>query len=188
MTAEQKQWLCEHYADTKNDDILAYLGVSMTAMQRIKRDLGLHKSAEYMRKAQQHAVACSVKVTKGRPCHPNSAAAMRKYGKRFEKGVNLLELLGEEREHARRLKSGASLRETIRKERMRIKWGLPQRTKLRLNEPDRGRISARYFLRKRGYHVARGANVAYYDAATRRGKRIERWAKKVNIDIKPIAS
>lgn len=67
MTAEQKQWLCEHYADTKNDDILAYLGVSMTAMQRIKRSLGLHKSAEYMRKAQQHAVACSVKVTKGRP-------------------------------------------------------------------------------------------------------------------------
>ena len=80
------------------------------------------------------------------------------------------------RQKAQRIgKAAATMKDIRLSERARLRMGWPQRTKLRLVlEPETAkRRNFRYNLRKRGYHVARGGNVAYYDEDTKRSLAIE---------------
>lgn len=80
---------------------------------------------------------------------------------------------------AAKKKMSISKKELFRKERMRIKWGLPQKTKLRISFNSNPKVGAtRYRLRKRGYIIERGGMVAYYTHTTQRHDRMEARARK----------
>lgn len=65
-------------------------------------------------------------------------------------------------------------KETLRREDMRLRWGLPQKTKIRFShgtKPYRDQIS---YLKGLGYTIDEDKKVAYYTASTQRATRLER--------------
>jgi len=74
--------------------------------------------------------------------------------------------------------------ELFNKERMRIRWGLPQKTKYKVTSGGHRRSQLRYELRQAGYQVGTGANEAYYDNSTVRSAGLERRAAKQYITVK----
>lgn len=80
---------------------------------------------------------------------------------------------------AAKAKMSVTKKEIFRKEKMRIKWGLPQKTKLHVSFNNNPIVmQTRYRLRKRGYIIERGGMVAYYTHATQRHDRMEARARK----------
>ena len=87
-----------------------------------------------------------------------------------------MDKIGAEREAQRLAKAHATRLETIRKERIRVKWGLPQQTKMKIGH-NRHHAYIRSYLRKRGYIIPdRGGYVAYFDISTNRGALAEKRA------------
>lgn len=113
-------------------------------------------------------------------------ANLLKYGKayRFKKGETSRQRLGDEREKERIRKSAATRRETLRKERMRVNWGLEQQTRLKIGH-NRKKSVMRHTLKKRGYIIPfHGASEAYHTDDTNRSAVVECHAKEVGIEIK----
>lgn len=188
ITPEQEQWLRLHYPDSHNRDCLAALGWQPNqwrTLRRVAKRLGLEKSDEFMTACQAHTAQCAAAANRydGNSGIRNLIIYGEPY--RFRAGETNLQRLGPEREARRLQKAHASRRETIRKERRRLLFGLPQQTKIKLTGGGNKRMQVRYNLRKRGYHVARGANVAYYDDNTQRTERLERWAAREHVNVEP---
>ena len=79
-----------------------------------------------------------------------------------------------------------NFRDTIRRERLRIKWGLEQRTKLRLGKEPRKRADYRHALKKRGYIIpVPGSREVYYTDESKRSALVERRATSHGLTIKP---
>ena len=187
FTAEQAAWMREHYATTKNKDCCAYLGVSMRTMIRFARSLGLDKDREYVRDLWREN--CKLMASLNRYDGNAGKANLIKYGAqyRFRKGESMEMRKGKEAWERTKEKIRASRLALIRKERLRVKWGFPQQTNLKL-VCNRKAISTRYCLKKRGYIIeGRGAKVAYYTDDTNRLERLEQTAISRGIDIKPLA-
>lgn len=70
----------------------------------------------------------------------------------------------------------ATLR-TIAKERMRINWGLEQKTKMKLVRNPHKQASYRYLLKKYGYIVDKGSKDLYYPGEEMRNKKMEKYAE-----------
>lgn len=67
----------------------------------------------------------------------------------------------------------------IHKERMRIRWGFDQKTRMRLVREPRERTTLRHSLKQKGYIVPhRGATTVFYDSNTRRNSLVEERAAK----------
>ena len=92
---------------------------------------------------------------------------------RFKKGNDLKKLLGKKKNQERIEHSAESRRETIRKERARIAFGLPQKTDLRLTKQSRNRVAYRLNLRKHGYVVDECMRTVTWDDNTIRSTRLE---------------
>lgn len=186
LTPSQEAWLVANYADTYNADICKRLGLKLSTMHRLAAELGLKKSPELMRAAQAAATEKARIMLKGEGNKGRMNLAI--YGKpfRFKKGETSRQRLGDEREDERMRKVHESRRQTIRMEKIRINWGLPQRTKMRLvNNPKQRWI--RSYLHSKGYIIpCRRATTVYYDDATIRGEKAERTAKERGIEILPI--
>lgn len=59
-------------------------------------------------------------------------------------------------------------------ERLRLRWGLPQKTKLQVVAQSRREINARNRLKRRGYIIPeRRSKTIYYDANSNRSRRVE---------------
>lgn len=188
FTAEQTAWMREHYATTKNQDCCDYLGVSMRTMIRFARSLGLVKDPDYVRGLW--AENCKKMATLNRWDGNAGKKNLLKYGKkyRFRKGETLESRIGTEAWNATKEKIRTSRNDLIRRERLRIKWGLEQQTKLNLVRAPRVNVGTRYCLKKRGYIIeCRGARVAYYTPQTNRYAKLEQTAISRGIDILPYA-
>lgn len=83
------------------------------------------------------------------------------------------------------------MKETYRKERMRVRWGLAQKTKLNIlpdgyTKKRRAMTMHRYLFRRYNYIVEFGSNVVYYDEETERRPRMEANAHKFGLKVLPI--
>ena len=184
FTDEQRDWLIEHFSTTLNKDCADYLGVSMRTMIRFARELGLEKDPAWLHGIYMERVRIAARANKGEG--NKGVANLLKYGEpyRFKKGETSRQRLGNEREKERIRKAVTSLRETRRKERMRVNWGLEQQTKLRVVR-NKKKTVMRHALKKRGYIIPfRGASVVYYTDNTDRSIIVEQHAKDVGIEIK----
>ena len=183
ITPTQEAWLIEHYADTKNEDLLRRLGWKANAGRSLRRlavRLGLNKSKDFMRTTQANAAAHARIANQGEGNAGSKNLLI--YGKahQFKKGVTSRQRLGE---NERIRKMQASLCETIRKERLRINWGFDQQTKLRLISNQR-QVQTRYALKKLGYIIpCRRATTVYYNGDTKRSAAIENAAAERGITI-----
>lgn len=187
VTAADELWLVEHYADTKNADILKHLGWSPCAWRTLRRAahrLGLKKSAAFMRRCQAHTTECARIANQG---EGNAGKVnLLKYGRvhQFRKGENNTMRNGEDNERRRLAKMRETRNATIRRERVRINWGLEQRTRLKLVREPRERTLLRHNFKARGYDVpCRGTMTIGYDGQTRRSAVMERHARELGLEI-----
>lgn len=144
LTEKEVQWIVRHYRHTKNDDIMAKFGIGENSLHRVARKYGLTKSRQHMKKMQWNAT-----------CHAHEAC--RRYGVYEEASIRMKQEAEERKARGERIPGSfmpgqsnrdrmskkrfkecyerihEKRRETIRKERLRIKWGLPQKTRLNLN-------------------------------------------------------
>lgn len=170
MTPAQREWMRAHFKHTKNDEILARFGWSHSTMHRFARELGLTKTPQFMRKCQEHTTACAIASHLKHGTFPPKGYRIPKSEQhRFKPGHKETEAT----KRKRLAKSAETRRQTIKEERARISFGVPQRTKLRLIRQPRIAATQRHYLKQHGYHIERGSMIAYYDEHTVRCPKIE---------------
>ena len=170
LSAKQEAWLLRHFRHTKNDEITRRLGVSHTWLHRYAREHGLVKTARFQKKCQAAAAAAAKESHLRNGTYPpkgfiipGSEAYRFKPGRKESPAAK----------RRRVLKATATRNRTIKEDQARVRWGLPQLTKMRLIRQPKKATEQRYYLRKRGYHVERGSLVMYYDENTLRCPKIE---------------
>ncbi len=178
----QQKWLAENFAETSNADCAKNLNVGWRTVVRIARQMGLEKSQAFMERSWRKGVETMRIMNQGEG--NKGKINLLIYGKQhqFKPGITSRQRLGDEREVERIKKAAASRRETVRKELIRIRWGIEQKTKLRLVSNDKQRLM-RYALRKRGYIVPRAAIDVFYNSDTRRSALVEKHAEESGIRI-----
>ena len=185
LTDEQQQWLRENFATTYNKDCAAHLGIGLTSVVWWARKLGLTKDPAWMHKITLLHCQEMAEANRG-PGNPGKKNLEAGAPFRFRKGQTNRERYGEERERERIRHATVTRNETIRKERQRVRWGLPQQTKLRVIS-NRKASYVRYDMKRAGYIIpGRCAWVAYYDDATHRIPSLEASAQASGIKVHPV--
>ena len=59
LTPRQEAWLVKHFPNTKNDEIMAKLGLSHSTLHRMARQLGLKKTRQFISKCQAATTAAA---------------------------------------------------------------------------------------------------------------------------------
>ena len=174
LTDEQEAWLQKHFKHTKNEDIAKKLGVSLRSVNRLAEKRGLTKSWQFIGKAQLDAAAAANRSHRINGTYPPKGYQIPNKEKGyFKKGEKPIDRLGAKREAERIAKCVQSRKETFKLEKARAIFGLPRQTKMKVVQRPRRQVQVRYYLRKRGYIVERGSNVAYYNNQTKRSPKLE---------------
>lgn len=164
LTQEQKEWFCRWFPETENSRIAKAMGVSVSSMHRIKRELGLTKSDKGMKAIKRRQAAQIKKVCQengyyesleGRQPSEKCKAAYREYlrSERYkhpslilkEKNPRLYRKKMDERSRTRK--------ELIGKDKWRVSVGLEQTTRINLPQFNytKKEISRRFLAKRRGY-------------------------------------
>ena len=196
LTEREVAWIVRHYQHTKNDDIMQKFGIGESTLHSVARKHGLKKTRQFTKKCQQNAANIGAEVCREWGVYEQNAEyARQQWVERkasgepmsrwrcLQKGESNKTRLSKKRYAECIQKARTTRNETIRKEKMRINWGLPQKTKLKLVSGGRQRAIHRHLFRKKNYIVDRGDNWVYYDAETQRSAKMEanahRWGLKV---------
>lgn len=182
LTPEQRQWLIENFPNTKNVEVAAYLNTSLRGAVRMARELGLWKTKEFVSEMQRNAAQEAGRILRLRGGNRGTKNIF-KYGVkyRFKKGENNYDRMPKEKVEAMYKRGGETRRKLYEDERRRVKWGLEQKTKLRVVRCTSQKISLRYNLRKLGYEIERASNEALITDETRRSERMEARAESMGI-------
>lgn len=183
LTQQQYEYLTQNFANTKNKDLAETLGTSESSLFRMQCELKLKKSNEFIDKLRQKAQAAAARMNRLRGNDVGKKNLLA-YGKdtRFKKGHRQRDHFESEEEYQAMLASrGQTLSEMYSKERMRVRWGLPQQTNLKVTRATRSKINLRYNLRNRGYIIYRASNDAFITEGTNRSERMEQRAERMGI-------
>ena len=174
LTDQQEAWLQKHFKHTKNEEIAEKLGVSLRTVNRLAEKRGLTKSKQFIKKCLAETAAAANRSHRLNGTYPPKGYRIPNREKtQFQKGVKPIDRLGAKKDAERIAKSVASRKETFKLEKARALFGLPRQTKLNVVQRPRKQVSIRYYLRKLGYIVERGSNVAYYNNQTKRSPKLE---------------
>ena len=193
LTEKQIKWFINHYKHTKNADIMAKLHIGESTLHRYARRYGLKKSTQFMHKSARQNMREAHNVCSRYGIYEETAERMRKQmqemlarGERipgsFAKGESNKTRMTPKRYQKMLERTRNSMREVRRMERMRINWGLPQRTKLKFGHNHR-KASHRHLFKKFNYIVDRGADVIYYDELTERRPLMEQRAHLYGLTV-----
>lgn len=177
-------YLIENFATTKNMELAAHLGCGESTLHRTARKMGLKKDREFMMRLNSESLAACHAANRGTGNSGKKNLLKHGVKYRFKKGERPVDRLGEEGERRRIEKLRKTRNELIRKERMRINWGLPQHTNIKLGSRTE-HIPMRYQLRLKGYIAARGAKVIYYNNDTQRSALMEKHATAMGLTFEP---
>lgn len=178
LTAEQLEWLKENFGNTTNQALAEKLGTSHRSITRMARELGLWKTKAFIsamqRKASEHAARAN-RANGGNAGTKN----LLLYGKayRFKAGESNKDRMSEAAFKAMHRRIGESRKETFRKEKRRVLFGLEQQTGLRVVQCSKAKIC----LRSHGYEIARASNEAIVTDNTRRSAIMEARARQMGI-------
>lgn len=181
LTDEERVWMEEHFAHTKNEEVARHLGVSLRTAVRLACEMGLEKNAEFVRAMQANAVHHAARTNRGQG---NAGKAnLLKYGKayQFKPGIGNKDRLSAEAFSEMHRRSAETRKRTVMAERRRVAFGLEQKTDLRVIKAPKAKICLRNRLRKRGYVVPRASSDATIAADTRRSATLEQRAEKMGI-------
>lgn len=172
-----KKWLKENYATTPNREIMARFNIKKGVLSRLKDELHLVKSEEFMRKSREKGIA-KIKAN-GWP--PKGYAIPNR-----EKAWATLR----ERTKERKIEWNENISKGMKKqwqdEKRRVLFGLEQKTKRKVTKAPRFKYEHRMRMRRLGYIIPRGSNIAYWNENTKRNASKERTAGKYGIKIEPL--
>lgn len=181
LTDEERVWMEEHFAHTKNEEVACRLGVSLRTAVRLAREMGLEKSVEFVRAMQANAVKHAVRANRGQG---NAGKAnLLKYGEayQFKPGIGNKDRLSAEALSEMYRRSAETRKRTVMAERRRVAFGLEQQTALRVTKAPKAKVLLRHRLRKCGYVVPRASSDATITINTRRSATLEQRAEKMGI-------
>lgn len=182
LTQEQLEWLKENFGSTKNQKLANELGTSPRSITRMARKLGLWKTKEFISAMQLNASEHGARVNRANGGNAGTKNLLV-YGKayRFKAGESNRDRMSEEAFKEMHRRIGESRKETFRKEKRRVLFGLEQKTGLRVVQCPKEIISLRNNLRKHGYEIARASNEAIVSDNTRRSAIMETRAIQMGI-------
>lgn len=182
LTQEQREWFVANFDHTKNQELADHLGTSPRSVTRMARELGLKKTKEFVAAMQRNASEHGARAN--RLMGGNAGAVnLLKHGKatRFKPGTSQKERMSAEAFADMHRRIGLSRKETFKKERRRVIFGLEQKTNLRVVQCPREKVLLRLNLRRHGYEIPRASNEATVTNETRRSIRMEARAEKMGI-------
>lgn len=174
LTDKQLDYLVRHFKDTDNEYLAMKLGISETVLHRLARRFGLKKTRAHMKRMQME---CAMAAKASHLAHgtypPKGYVIPRSEEFRFKKGETPAKRLGKRRNRQRIEKAAASRMETMMDERMRVRMGKPQLTKMRVTRQPHQLILDRSYLKRRGYVIDDESMTAYWTPETHRATRLE---------------
>ena len=198
LTEAQEAWFRKWFPETENGKIAKAMGVSLTTMHRFARAMHLKKSESGM-KAINHRHGRIAKRTcerngyydslRGKPMNAACIEGSKKMWEEIRAGNRKLpqEIMKERNPRKYKMmlkKCGEKRKEMIRKERMRIVYGMERKTKLRnvvACKYTHRQINHRYYALRRGYIIIDDVSetgpyryAIFYDENTKRSKLFER--------------
>lgn len=194
LSDEEKKWFVNHFEHTKNAVICAKLGIKLTTMHRLKRELGLKKTKAFMRKTQLEATTAAriavLNETADKKQRRQENARRNNQKARFKKGVWALRNKTSSELEEISKKRVASWEKSRQADEMRLNWGIETKHHFRFAkvlDPKKQKIllNLRYNMRRLGYVFPKiGSMVAYYNEETKRSSRREATAAKLGMLIK----
>ena len=181
ITQEQIDWLCKYFPEYENRILMKKSGMNHSLLHRLARQYGLRKSEKAMKRIiKKHA-----KQVK-RTCERNGYyESMR--------GKQPSPLCREARKMIE--KESRYRREVIRKEKLRMAYGLDRKTRLPtvvICRFTRSQTSHRFNARKKGYIIPEDCSemgdtryVIWYDDDTKRSRIMERNLIKDGFKVLP---
>lgn len=193
MEGELKQKFCRLFTIHSNRRIMQWFGISFSTVQRFKREFGLEKNMKVIRKEQARDIKKTCErngyydsIRGKRPSEACMEAARKKRAAGFCPITRLRETDPRKYEATMRLWSERR-KELVRKERLRRKYGLEQKTSLRITlDPISHRASQQKHLmvKKRNYFAdPSSAWSVCYDSLTLRSTRMEATARKHGLRV-----
>lgn len=195
LTREQKRWLKENFATTKNDEICEHLGITGSVVHRYARQMRLKKDKATVRRwwDENREIAHQVGRDTGFAAQARSARQQwkewaksgdtRPYGC-FQKGKSNKTRMSEEK-FKETIRKATEVREAKRaRDKRRVALGLEPLTGLvKAVMMSRQEIQHRHTMKMAGYQVFRGDPVIYYDDKTKRSAKREATAAKIGLQV-----
>lgn len=201
MTPELEARFRKLYPVTMNRDMMRLFGISFSTLQRFKRDLGLHKNMRTIR--HKHAqVVKRICEENGyydslRGKQPSEACIEASRRKRASGFHPLTELKKKNPRKYRRVVQQLSeaRKELVRKEKIRVEWGLGQDTKIHIPYDPYGRKRSIFknTCKAVGYIPGNAHDPAerwkiFYTPDTKRGRIRERNGEKLGFKFEPLST
>lgn len=207
LTDEQRAWLCKWFPEEENSRLTAASGMSHSTLHRFAREFGLTKSRKGIKRIKKRQAAHVKRVCEKNGYYDSirgrrpSEACQRATAQMWQ------EIHEGKREHPARIMKRTNPRkyrkwmerksderkEVIRKETLRMVYGLKRKTRLRcvvLNKYTRSQTAHRHNALKRGYIVMEDCSEQggeryniYYDEQTARAPIFEKNLLKDGFNV-----
>ena len=201
LTPELEAHFVRLYPTTLNRDMMRLFGISFVTMQRFKRQLGLQKKMRTIRHKQAQ-IAKKICEENGyydsiRGKAP-SEACLEATRKMWANGFHPLKSMrhkNNRKYHRLMAKKSEARKELMRRERLRVDWGLGQNTNLHIpyDPYGRKRCAFKNCCKQVGYipgnaHDPNERWIIYYTPNTKRGKLREEHGEKLGFKFECIIS
>ena len=198
LNEDQKIWFAKWFPVTENKRLAKAMGVCISTIQKFASELDIRKSEAGMRAIKRRQTAAMLKANIRNGCydrkrgHPISEATMAGNRRRWEEqrlGIREDSAAKMKRENPKKYaewmrKKSEERKELIRKEKMRVVYGLERQTTLKavvLKPYTRSQIHHRHMALEYGYLLdedcregTTGRYTIYYDDQTHRSERFEK--------------
>lgn len=198
LTPELEAHFVRLYPTTMNRDMMRMFGISFSTLQRFKRELGLQKKMKTIRhkQAQLAKRICEengyYESMRGKaPCE----AAMEATRQLRASGWHPMQVVRKNKRRYKRLmqKRSEKRKELMRKERIRVDWGMEQNTNLHIPYDPYGkrRTSFKSTCKRVGYipgnaHKPSERWIIYYTNETQRGELREKHGIALGFKFEPL--
>ena len=197
LNDEQREWLCHWFPITENNRLAKAMGISGTKLHDFARELGLTKSEAGLKAIRKRRDKAAARTNERNGCydrkrgHPPSEATLQGNRRRWEETrqglrdcpIITLKKHSPKKYQAAIEKKRYERKESIRKEKLRLMYGLERRTKIKvvvLVPYKRSQLHHRHSALRRGYLLdedcsegSPGRYTIYYDDKTERSARFE---------------
>lgn len=186
FTEEQKDMIYGMSERMPICKISEYAGVTTRTIRKVLIGKGYKNSRERTNKMISRGMSVSEK-NQDRKGKTKLGEGLREYNASGRNWINELKEKDPEAYQKKIQEMGETRRAIYEKERKRLKWGLPQKTRYRvkIKPVDRKVYDMRYRMkRSRNYYGdAEHVTWLYYDSQTRRSEELEQRAKELGLKI-----
>ena len=202
LTPEQREWLCKWFPEEENSRLLAASGMSHSTLHRFARQFHLTKSKAGMKRIKRRQAAQIKRVCerngyydslRGRPVSEATRQGTARMWQEIHEGKREPPTRVMKRKNPQKYRQYMQRRETIRKEFLRVKYGLERKTRLRcivMCKYTRSQTCHRYNALRRGYYVMEDCSEQsgeryniYYDDQTHRSEKFEKNLRNDGFNI-----